>query len=255
MARSDRPLPPRNLVVYPLRRLDAEVSDRCAQSDQRHHRKIFQRDSRAVHVHSGDAAAPLPCPTEASRARFSKRLAGRRATPGSKASGAALNRQPASACFSTPLIRAQNRAGPENAAAPARAQSPAETDRNALYLTLLSRYPSDDERARVVAHVTSRGTDMLRRVRRRRLGLVNSAEFSTGIECPYLTRRPRSPAADGICKQSTKNFGPLLLRKAALTMNLHHSDDPRLWNLDAELRLLGLRATNRDAPRRAPAGV
>src|SRR4051812_12633409 len=23
-------------------------------------------------------------------------------------------------------------------------------------------------------------------------------------------------------------------------MNLHHSDDPRLWNLDAELRLLGL---------------
>jgi uncharacterized protein (DUF1501 family) len=26
-------------------------------------------------------------------------------------------------------------------------------------------------------------------------------------------------------------------------MNLHHSDDPRLWNLDAELRLLGLRGS------------
>jgi hypothetical protein len=35
-------------------------------------------------------------------------------------------------------------------------------------------------------------------------------------------------------------------------MNLHHSDDPRLWNLDAELRLLGLRGgpmTRRDAIR------
>ena len=35
-------------------------------------------------------------------------------------------------------------------------------------------------------------------------------------------------------------------------MNLHHSDDPRLWNLDAELRLLGLRGatmTRRDALR------
>lgn len=35
-------------------------------------------------------------------------------------------------------------------------------------------------------------------------------------------------------------------------MNLHHSDDPRLWNLDAELRLLGLRGnavTRRDVLR------
>ena len=35
-------------------------------------------------------------------------------------------------------------------------------------------------------------------------------------------------------------------------MNLHHSDDPRLWNLDAELRLLGLRGapmTRREALR------
>jgi uncharacterized protein (DUF1501 family) len=35
-------------------------------------------------------------------------------------------------------------------------------------------------------------------------------------------------------------------------MNLHHSNDPRLWNLDAELRLLGLRGTTvtrRDAIR------
>ena len=35
-------------------------------------------------------------------------------------------------------------------------------------------------------------------------------------------------------------------------MNLHHSDDPRLWNLEAELRLLGLRGprmTRRDAIR------
>jgi hypothetical protein len=35
-------------------------------------------------------------------------------------------------------------------------------------------------------------------------------------------------------------------------MNLHHSDDPRIWNLDAELRLLGLRdatLTRRDALR------
>ena len=35
-------------------------------------------------------------------------------------------------------------------------------------------------------------------------------------------------------------------------MNLHHSDDPRLWNLDAELRLLGLNGatlTRRDALR------
>jgi uncharacterized protein (DUF1501 family) len=35
-------------------------------------------------------------------------------------------------------------------------------------------------------------------------------------------------------------------------MNLHHSDDPRLWNLDAELRLLGLRGatmTRREAIR------
>ena len=26
-------------------------------------------------------------------------------------------------------------------------------------------------------------------------------------------------------------------------MNLHHSDDPKNWNLDAELQLLGLRNT------------
>jgi hypothetical protein len=41
-------------------------------------------------------------------------------------------------------------------------------------------------------------------------------------------------------------------------MNLHHSDDPRFWNLDAELRLLGLHGTpmtRRDAIRLGVLGV
>jgi hypothetical protein len=41
-------------------------------------------------------------------------------------------------------------------------------------------------------------------------------------------------------------------------MNLHHSVDPRLWNLSSELRLLGLggpRMTRRDAIRRGLVGT
>jgi hypothetical protein len=47
----------------------------------------------------------------------------------------------------------------------------------ALYLTLLARFPTDDERARVVAHLASRGTDSYGAFVDVAWALINSTEF------------------------------------------------------------------------------
>ena len=113
------PAPTPGSFSYALMRpLDAEVLIDALNQITGAGEEVLERDSGAVHVHPARSSDRSRSPTAASGARFSRRSAGRRATPGCSRNAHAADSRAAALPAELGRHAAQAAAGPEDARAP-----------------------------------------------------------------------------------------------------------------------------------------
>ena len=170
-----------------MRPLDAEVLIDALNQITGTQRAVLERDSRSRTRSSRPTSARSRWPTAASRARSSRRSAGRRATPGCSRSATT---QPTAAqrlyLLNSGDIQRKLQQGPKLQALLQRQGGPREL-MNALYLTILSRYPTDDELQAITEYAQAGGANRRGAAQDLAWALVNSAEF----RYPALSRQAR----------------------------------------------------------------
>ena len=152
IARSRQPATAgKHFAYYPLRRLEAEVLIDALCQITGTTRKIHQRHPRAVHLHPRQASARSPCPTAASAARSWSCSAARRAIPAWSRSATTASPPPSALhLLNSSHIQRKIEQSPKLLSAHARIP-PARELVDQLYLTILSRYPTDDELKQIAA--------------------------------------------------------------------------------------------------------
>ena len=140
-------------------------ADRCAESDHRHKGIVQQPDPGALHLHPGKCARRCSLPTAASPARFSNCSDARRATRAMSPSAIATPAPPAPASAELDACASEDQDVPAGGRAHDGEAKPRELTAK-IYLTLLSRPPTEQELAAVEAHAKSSATPA-RRISRR----------------------------------------------------------------------------------------